>query len=192
MLQGTGWRASRLFRKWLQSTSDSQIGSRAWLGPRLLALSLVHQWILLGYRTIWSKPGSGFTLSKRGCKRQTLSWLLFVIMPLKCRTWYSGVLVCHLSWRRWPQFRRWSRARSMPWLPIESVGGTRAALVVTLSHFSELEVDLDLLGSGQNNDLSEKHVDTLWNQVRSAVESHTVGIPSATAHTSPDDRVLRK
>jgi hypothetical protein len=40
--------------------------------------------------------------------------------------------------------------------------GTRSALITTLSHFLELEVELELLGSGHNATLTEDQVDALW------------------------------
>jgi hypothetical protein len=39
-------------------------------------------------------------------------------------------------------------------------------LVATLSHFSELGAELELLGSRNNMDLPEDQVDTRWIQVR--------------------------
>jgi hypothetical protein len=40
--------------------------------------------------------------------------------------------------------------------------GTRSTLITTLLHFLELEVELELLGSGHNAALTEDQVDTLW------------------------------
>jgi hypothetical protein len=42
--------------------------------------------------------------------------------------------------------------------------GTQSALVATLLHFSELETELELLGSGRNAVLMEDQVDSLWIQ----------------------------
>jgi hypothetical protein len=60
-------------------------------------------------------------------------------------------------------------------------------LVAVVSHFLELEAELELLGSGRNVDLKEDQVDALWTQTRQASESLVVFIPPSVAHGSPDD-----
>jgi hypothetical protein len=49
--------------------------------------------------------------------------------------------------------------------------GARLALTAILSHFPELETELDLLGSGRNVDLIESKLDALWTQTCQASES---------------------
>jgi hypothetical protein len=44
--------------------------------------------------------------------------------------------------------------------------GTRPALVTTLSHFLELEAELELLGSSHNAALMKDQVDALWIMLR--------------------------
>jgi hypothetical protein len=64
--------------------------------------------------------------------------------------------------------------------------GTRSALAVALLHFSELETELELLGSSHNADLTEDQVDALWTQARQASESLSSFIPLSVARDSPD------
>jgi propanediol utilization protein len=61
------------------------------------------------------------------------------------------------------------------------------ALITALSHFLELETELELLGSGRNVHLTEGQLDALWTQTRQALESLALGIPPSVAHDSPDD-----
>jgi hypothetical protein len=42
--------------------------------------------------------------------------------------------------------------------------GTQWTLATTMSHFLELETELELLGPGHNADLGEYQVDSLWTQ----------------------------
>jgi hypothetical protein len=65
--------------------------------------------------------------------------------------------------------------------------GTQSVLVAAVSHFLELEAELELLGSGRNVDLKEDQVDALWTQTRQASESLVAFIPPSVAHGSPDD-----
>jgi hypothetical protein len=60
-------------------------------------------------------------------------------------------------------------------------------LVAAVSHFLELEAELELLGSGRNVDLKEDQVDALWTQTRQASEPLVAFIPPSVAHGSPDD-----
>jgi hypothetical protein len=59
---------------------------------------------------------------------------------------------------------------------------TQSALVVVLSHFSEVELELVLLGSGRDADLSDDRVDTLWPLVSVASDSLASLVPSSLAH----------
>jgi hypothetical protein len=64
--------------------------------------------------------------------------------------------------------------------------GTQSVLVATLSHFLELEAELELLGSTRNANLMEDQLDKLLTQVRPAWDllvSHV--IPSI--NRSPPD-----
>jgi hypothetical protein len=65
--------------------------------------------------------------------------------------------------------------------------GTRSALAVAMSHFPELEIELDLFGSRHKTDPTEDQVDALWTQTRQALESLAALIPPSVAHGSPDD-----
>jgi hypothetical protein len=64
--------------------------------------------------------------------------------------------------------------------------GSRSALGATVSHFSELDTDLEVLGSGCNTGLIEDEEDTLWSRVRTAVDSLASHIPSSVARKPPD------
>jgi hypothetical protein len=65
--------------------------------------------------------------------------------------------------------------------------GTRSALVVVLSHFPELEPELELLGSGRDADLSNNWADALWPLVSAAPYSLASLVPSSLAHDPLDD-----
>jgi hypothetical protein len=64
--------------------------------------------------------------------------------------------------------------------------GTRSALVTALSHFLELEVELELLGSGRNTVLPEDQVDALWILVRPTSDSQALHVLPSVAHSPPD------
>jgi hypothetical protein len=49
--------------------------------------------------------------------------------------------------------------------------GSRSALVVAVSHFLELDADLEVLGSGHCVGLVDDEVDALWSHVRAALDS---------------------
>jgi hypothetical protein len=66
-------------------------------------------------------------------------------------------------------------------------GGGGLALTAVLSHFPELEIELDLLGSGSNADLSCDEMETLWTRTRQASESLSWWVPPSAAHSPPDD-----
>jgi hypothetical protein len=65
--------------------------------------------------------------------------------------------------------------------------GARLALTAILSHFPELEVKLDLLGSGYNADLSCDEMEALWPRTRRASESLSSHVPPSAARTPPED-----
>jgi hypothetical protein len=65
--------------------------------------------------------------------------------------------------------------------------GTRSALVVALSHFPELESELELLGSERDADLRNDQADALWPLVSASSNSLASLIPSSFAHDPPDD-----
>jgi hypothetical protein len=59
-------------------------------------------------------------------------------------------------------------------------------LVVALSHFPELETELELLRSGHNVDLTEDHVDALWIQACPTLNSLSSHILPSIAHNPLD------
>jgi hypothetical protein len=64
--------------------------------------------------------------------------------------------------------------------------GSSSTLVAAVSHFSELNVDLEVLKSGCSTGLTEDEVDALWSQVRTTADSLASHIPSSVAHNPPD------
>jgi hypothetical protein len=64
--------------------------------------------------------------------------------------------------------------------------GSRSTLVATVSHFLELYVDLEVLGSGCNARLAADEVDALWSQVRVATDSLTSHVPPSVACNPPN------
>jgi hypothetical protein len=65
-------------------------------------------------------------------------------------------------------------------------GGGRLALAAILSHFPDLEVELDLPGSGYNADLRSDEMEILWTQTRWASESLSSWAPPSATHSLPD------
>jgi hypothetical protein len=63
--------------------------------------------------------------------------------------------------------------------------GTRSALVSTLWHFPELKSELEVLGSGQNVDLTDDQVDVIWPLVSAASDLLASLVPSLSAVTLP-------
>jgi hypothetical protein len=55
--------------------------------------------------------------------------------------------------------------------------GTQSALVAALLHFPELKSELELLGFGQNADLTDDQADALWPLVRAASDSLASLVP---------------
>jgi hypothetical protein len=64
--------------------------------------------------------------------------------------------------------------------------GARRALTAFLSHFPELEVELDLLGSGYNANLMSDEMEILWTRTHRASESLLSRVPPLAAHSPPD------
>jgi hypothetical protein len=64
--------------------------------------------------------------------------------------------------------------------------GTWSALVASLSHFSGLTIELELLGFGHNAVLAEDQVDALWIQACPASDSLASFILPSVARGSPD------
>jgi hypothetical protein len=63
---------------------------------------------------------------------------------------------------------------------------TRSALVAALLHFLELNVELELLGSGHNRDLTEDQVDVLSTWVHVALDSLALHVFPSVALNPPD------
>jgi hypothetical protein len=65
--------------------------------------------------------------------------------------------------------------------------GSRFVMVAVVSHFPELDTDLEVLGSRCSMGLTSDEVDALWSHVRAATDSLTSHIPSSVARNPPDD-----
>jgi hypothetical protein len=65
--------------------------------------------------------------------------------------------------------------------------GTQSALVAALLHFLELKAKLELLGSGQNADLTDDQADALWPLVSAASNSLASLVPYSIARDPPHD-----
>jgi hypothetical protein len=74
----------------------------------------------------------------------------------------------------------------MPRPLTRSARGTRLALVTTLSHFLELEAELELLRSERNVGLTEDWVDALWILARLASDLLASHILPSVAHDPLD------
>jgi hypothetical protein len=64
--------------------------------------------------------------------------------------------------------------------------GSRFSLVAFVSQFSELDADLEVLGSRRNVGLTEGEVDALWSQVRAARDSLASHVHSLVSCNPPD------
>jgi hypothetical protein len=60
-------------------------------------------------------------------------------------------------------------------------------MTAVLLHIPELEVELDLLGSSYNANLSCDEMETLWTWTHRASESLSSWVPPSAAHSPPDD-----
>jgi hypothetical protein len=65
--------------------------------------------------------------------------------------------------------------------------GTRSALVTILSHFPDLEPELELHGFGHDADLSDDCLGALWPLASVASDSLVSLVPSLLARDPPDD-----
>jgi hypothetical protein len=65
--------------------------------------------------------------------------------------------------------------------------GAQLALTIVLSHLLELEVELGLLGSSYNTDLSCDEMETLWTRTHRALESLSSRVPPSAACSPPND-----
>jgi hypothetical protein len=64
--------------------------------------------------------------------------------------------------------------------------GSRSTLVTVVSHFPELDIDLEVLGSGCSAGLTEDEVDALWSWVHVAADSLALCVPSSVACNPPN------
>jgi hypothetical protein len=55
-----------------------------------------------------------------------------------------------------------------------------------VSHFLELDADLEVLGCGRNVGITEDEVNALQSQVRATVDSLASHVPSSVAHNPPN------
>jgi hypothetical protein len=59
-------------------------------------------------------------------------------------------------------------------------------MTAILSHFPELEPELELLRSGYNADLMKDEMEAFWTRTRRASKSLSSRVPSSAAHSPPD------
>jgi hypothetical protein len=59
-------------------------------------------------------------------------------------------------------------------------------MVAAVSHFPELDVDLEVLRSRRNAGLTEGEVDALWSRVHTTTDSLASHVPSSVARSPPD------
>jgi hypothetical protein len=64
--------------------------------------------------------------------------------------------------------------------------GSHSALVAIVSHFPELDADLEVLRSRHNTRLAENEVDVLWSQVRASTDSVASHVPPSIDHKPLD------
>jgi hypothetical protein len=70
-------------------------------------------------------------------------------------------------------------------LPIGSIG-ERLSLTTVLSHFPELKLELDLLRSVYNTDLTKGEMEVFWTWTRWASESLSSRAPPSVTRSPPD------
>jgi Trp operon repressor len=63
---------------------------------------------------------------------------------------------------------------------------SHSTLVATMSHFLELDADLEVLESDHFTGLTEDEVDALWSRVRVASDLLASHVPSSVARHPPD------
>jgi hypothetical protein len=64
--------------------------------------------------------------------------------------------------------------------------GARLELTILLLYFLELEVELDLLGSRNNADLTRDEMEVLWTRTHRTSESLSSRVPPSAARSPPD------
>jgi hypothetical protein len=64
--------------------------------------------------------------------------------------------------------------------------GSHSALVAAMSHFLELDVDLEVLRSGHNVGLIEDEVDAFWSRVCTAADSLALHVHFSGARNPPN------
>jgi hypothetical protein len=69
---------------------------------------------------------------------------------------------------------------------LQSLTGSRFVLVAAVSHFLELETELEVLGFGHSVDLIEDKLDVVWTRVHVALDSLASHVPSSIARNPPD------
>jgi hypothetical protein len=76
------------------------------------------------------------------------------------------------------------------WIDVVTANGVHwgycSALVAVVSHFLELNADLEVIGSRCSAGLIEDEVDALWSWVHVASESLSLHVPSSVARNLPD------
>jgi hypothetical protein len=60
-------------------------------------------------------------------------------------------------------------------------------LITVLSHFLELKLELELLGSEYNTDLTKDEMEVFWTWTRRASESMSSRVPPLVARSPPDN-----
>jgi hypothetical protein len=64
--------------------------------------------------------------------------------------------------------------------------GARLALTAVFSHFPKLELELELLGSGYNVDLTKDQMEVFWTWTHWASESLSSRVPLLVSRSPPD------
>jgi hypothetical protein len=70
--------------------------------------------------------------------------------------------------------------------PTGSSGGAWLAITIALSFFPELEVELDMLGSRYNVDLTHDEMEVLWAQTCWTSKSLSSRVPPSAVSSPPD------
>jgi hypothetical protein len=65
--------------------------------------------------------------------------------------------------------------------------GAWQEMTTVLLLFPELELELELLGSGYNADLTNNEMEVFWTRTYQASESLLLRVPPSVAHNPPDD-----
>jgi hypothetical protein len=64
--------------------------------------------------------------------------------------------------------------------------GSRSVLVAVMSHFSELDTNLEVLGSSRSVGLIDDEIDALWSHVHATADSLVSHVPSSVACNPPN------